>query len=62
MWERVRQGARRWLLQSPALQERVAKNAAETYNWSPEEYKKFVLGEIERYREVVRLSGAKQVD
>ena len=50
------------VLQSPALQERIAKNAAETYNWSPEEYRKFVLGEIERYREVVRQSGAKQVD
>ena len=50
------------VLQSPDMQARVSKNAAETYNWSPEEYKKFVLGEIERYREVVRQSGAKQVD
>jgi len=50
------------VLQSPDLQARIAKNAAQTYNWSPEEYKKFVLGEIDRYREVVKLSGAKQVD
>jgi len=50
------------VLQSPYIQARIAKNAAETYNWSPEEYKKFVLGEIERYREVVKQSGAKQVD
>jgi len=50
------------VLQSPDLQARIAKNAAQTYNWSPEEYKKFVLGEIDRYREVVRQSGAKQVD
>jgi tripartite-type tricarboxylate transporter receptor subunit TctC len=50
------------VLQTPDLQARVAKNAAETYNWTPEEYKKFVVGEIERYREVVKQSGAKQVD
>jgi tripartite-type tricarboxylate transporter receptor subunit TctC len=50
------------VLQSPDIQARIAKNAAETYNWSPDEYKKFVLGEIERYREVVKQSGAKQVD
>ncbi len=50
------------VLQSPEIQERIVKNAAETYTWSPEEYKKFVLGEIDRYREVVRQSGAKQVD
>lgn len=50
------------VLQSPDIQARIAKNAAETYNWSPEEYKKFVLGEIDRYREVVKQSGAKQVD
>ena len=49
-------------VQEPDLQARIAKNAAQTYNWSPEEYRKFVLGEIDRYREVVRLSGAKQVD
>jgi len=50
------------VLQSPDIQARIAKNAAETYNWSPEEYKKFVLAEIDRYREVVKQSGAKQVD
>lgn len=50
------------VLQSSDVQARILKNAAQTYNWSPEEYRKFVLGEIDRYREVVRLSGAKQVD
>ena len=50
------------VLQSPDIQARAAKNAAQTYEWSPEEYKKFVLDEIERYREVVKQSGAKQVD
>ena len=50
------------VLQSPDMQARIAKNAAQTYNWSPEEYKKFVIGEIDRYREIVRISGAKQVD
>ena len=50
------------VLQTPDMQARVAKNAAQTYNWSPEEFGKFVRGEIERYREVVKQSGAKQVD
>ena len=45
------------MLQSPDIQARIAKNAAETYNWSPEEYKKFVVGEIDRYREVVEAVG-----
>ena len=50
------------VLQTPDMQARVAKNAAQTYNWSPEEFGKFVRDEIERYREVVKQSGAKQVD
>jgi tripartite-type tricarboxylate transporter receptor subunit TctC len=50
------------VLQTPDMQARIAKNAAQTYNWSPQEFGKFVRDEIERYREVVKLSGAKQVD
>lgn len=50
------------VLQTPDMQARVAKNAAQTYNWSPQEFAKFVRDELERYREVVKLSGAKQVD
>lgn len=50
------------ILQTPDMQARIAKNAAQTYNWSPQEFGKFVRDEIDRYREIVRLSGAKQVD
>jgi len=50
------------ILQSPDMQARLAKNSAQSHNWSPEEFGKFVRDEIERYREIVRLSGAKQVD
>jgi tripartite-type tricarboxylate transporter receptor subunit TctC len=50
------------ILQTPDMQARVAKNAAQTYNWSPQEFGKFVRDEIERYRDIVRISGAKQVD
>jgi len=50
------------ILQTPEMQARLAQNAAQTHNWSPEEFGKFVKEEIERYREIVRVSGAKQVD
>ena len=50
------------ILQTPDMQARLAKNAAQSHNWSPEEFGKFVKEEIERYREIVVLSGAKQVD
>jgi tripartite-type tricarboxylate transporter receptor subunit TctC len=50
------------ILQSPEMQARLAQNAAQSHNWSPEEFGKFVKEEIERYREIVRISGAKQVD
>jgi tripartite-type tricarboxylate transporter receptor subunit TctC len=50
------------ILQSPDMQARVAKSSAQTHNWSSEEFAKFVKDEIERYRESVRHSGAKQVD
>ena len=50
------------ILQTPDIQARLLKNAAQTYNWSPQEFTNFAKGELERYKEVVRLSGAKQVD
>ena len=30
------------VLQTPDIQARIAKNAAQSYNWSPEEFGKFV--------------------
>ena len=50
------------ILQGPDMQERVAKFAAQTTPMSPEEFAQFVKDEIERYGEIVRLSGAKKVD
>jgi tripartite-type tricarboxylate transporter receptor subunit TctC len=50
------------ILQSPEMQERVAKFAAQTSPLSPDEFAKFVKDEIERYGEIVRVSGAKKVD
>ncbi len=50
------------ILQTPDMQARLAKASAQSHNWSPQEFADFVKGEIERYREIVRLSGAKQVD
>ena len=50
------------ILQSPDMQARVAKFAAQTNDWSPEQFAKFVKDEIERYGVIVKLSGAKQVD
>ena len=50
------------ILQTPDMQARLARNAAQSHNWSPEEFGKFVKDEIERYREIVKVSGAKQVD
>jgi len=48
--------------QTPDMQARIAKNAAQSYNWLPQEFAKFVRDEIERYRKIVRISGAKQLD
>ncbi|MFZ2650972.1 MAG: tripartite tricarboxylate transporter substrate binding protein [Burkholderiaceae bacterium] len=50
------------ILQTPEMQERTAKFAAQTTILSPGEFAKFVKDEIERYGEIVRLSGAKKVD
>ena len=50
------------VLKMPDIQARLLKNAAQSYDWSSEEFTKFAKGELERYKEVVRQSGAKQVD
>lgn len=50
------------ILQTPDMQERIAKFAAQTNPLTPSEFAKFVKDEIDRYGEIVRLSGAKKVD
>ena len=50
------------ILQTPDMQARAAKSSAQTHDWTPEQFAQFVKDEIERYREIVKLSGAKQVD
>ena len=50
------------VLKSPEIQARLQKNAAQNYDWTPEQFTKFAREELERYKEVVRVSGAKQVD
>jgi tripartite-type tricarboxylate transporter receptor subunit TctC len=50
------------ILKTPEMRERLSKLAADPGTESPEEFKKFVLGEIDRYGEIVKLSGADKVD
>ena len=50
------------VLKTPDIQARLLKNAAQSYDWTPEQFTKFAKEELERYKEVVRASGAKQVD
>jgi len=50
------------ILKMPDIQARLLKNAAQSYDWTPEQFTKFANEELERYKEVVRASGAKQVD
>ena len=50
------------ILQSPDMQERLGKLAAQTTAMSPAEFAKFVKDEITRYGEIVKLSGAQKVD
>jgi len=50
------------ILKTDEMKARLAKLAADPGTESPEEFKKFVLGEIERYGEIVKLSGADKVD
>jgi tripartite-type tricarboxylate transporter receptor subunit TctC len=50
------------VLKTPELQARMQKIAAQSRDWTPEQFTKFAKEELERYKEVVRASGAKQVD
>lgn len=50
------------ILKTDDMKARLAKLAADPGTESPEEFKKFVLGEIDRYGEIVKLSGANKVD
>jgi tripartite-type tricarboxylate transporter receptor subunit TctC len=50
------------ILATDEMKARLAKLAADPGTESPAEFKKFVLGEIERYGEIVKLSGADKVD
>jgi tripartite-type tricarboxylate transporter receptor subunit TctC len=50
------------VLKTPELQARMQKIAAQSRDWTPEQFTDFAKGELERYKEVVRASGAKQVD
>ena len=50
------------VLKTPEIQARMQKIAAQSHDWTPEQFTNFAKGELERYKEVVRASGAKQVD
>ena len=50
------------ILETDEMKARLAKLAAEPGTGTPEEFKKYVLGEIDRYGEIVKLSGADKVD
>jgi tripartite-type tricarboxylate transporter receptor subunit TctC len=50
------------ILKTDDMKGRLAKLAAEPGTETPEEFKKFVLSEIDRYGEIVKLSGANKVD
>jgi tripartite-type tricarboxylate transporter receptor subunit TctC len=50
------------ILATDDMKARLAKLAADPGTESPAEFKKFVLSEIDRYGEIVKLSGADKVD
>jgi tripartite-type tricarboxylate transporter receptor subunit TctC len=50
------------ILKNPDIQARLLKNAAQSYDWTPEQFTRFAKEELERYKAVVQASGAKQVD
>jgi tripartite-type tricarboxylate transporter receptor subunit TctC len=50
------------ILATDEMKARLAKLAADPGTESPEEFKKFVLGEMDRYGEIVKLSGADKVE
>ncbi|MDR1934828.1 MAG: tripartite tricarboxylate transporter substrate binding protein [Candidatus Accumulibacter sp.] len=50
------------ILQTPEVLSRLTKLAADPGTGSPEDFGKFVAGELARYGEIVKLSGAEKVD
>jgi tripartite-type tricarboxylate transporter receptor subunit TctC len=50
------------ILATPEMRERLTKLAAQPGSGSPEDFARFVQSELKRYGEIVRLSGAKQID
>jgi tripartite-type tricarboxylate transporter receptor subunit TctC len=50
------------ILGTDEMKARLAKMAAERGTGSADDFAKFILAEIERYGEIVRLSGAKKID
>jgi tripartite-type tricarboxylate transporter receptor subunit TctC len=50
------------ILQTPEVRSRLTKLAADPGTGSPEDFGKFVAGELARYGEIVKLSGAEKVD
>ena len=50
------------ILQTPEMKSRLAKLAADPGKGTPEEFKAYVMSEMKRYGEIVKLSGADKVD
>ncbi|MDR0577239.1 MAG: tripartite tricarboxylate transporter substrate binding protein [Candidatus Accumulibacter sp.] len=50
------------ILQTPEVRSRLTKLAADPGTGSPEDFGKFVAGELERYGKIVKLSGAEKID
>jgi tripartite-type tricarboxylate transporter receptor subunit TctC len=50
------------ILQTDDMKSRLAKLAADPGKGTPEEYKAYVMSEMKRYGEIVKLSGADKVD
>jgi tripartite-type tricarboxylate transporter receptor subunit TctC len=50
------------ILQTPEMKARLAKLAAEPGSGSPDDFTKYMISEMNRYGEIVKLSGAKQID
>lgn len=50
------------ILQTPELRKRMGDLGADPGTGSPEDFEKFVIGEIKRYGEIVKLSGAQKIE
>jgi tripartite-type tricarboxylate transporter receptor subunit TctC len=49
----------REILQTPEMKKRMAEFGAEIGGGTPEDFMSFIVSEIKRYEEIVRISGAK---